>query len=340
MRVAMYYRNSDVRVEQFPVPAIGDDELLLKVMSSGICGSDVMEWYRVKSAPKVLGHEVAGIVEQVGRNVSRFAAGQRVFVTHHVPCNTCRYCLAGKHTACETLHSTNFFPGGFAEYVRVPAINVDRGTFILPQEMSFDEGVFIEPLGCTLRGQRAAGIMPGESVLVMGSGLAGLLHIALAKSLGARVIASDINDYRLQAAKRYGADAVIDARGDVPALLRSHNEGRLADHVVLCTGALPAVEQSFRSVERGGTILIFAVPKPEDHVELPLNAFWRNQVRVVCSYAAAPRDLAEAIGLLRSGRISVREMITHRLPLEKAQEGFLLTAEPKESLKVVLAPHG
>ena len=118
MRVAMYYRNSDVRVEQFPVPAIGDDELLLKVMSSGICGSDVMEWYRVKSAPKVLGHEVAGIVEQVGRNVSRFAAGQRVFVTHHVPCNSCHYCLSGEHTACHTLHTTNFFPGGLAEYVR------------------------------------------------------------------------------------------------------------------------------------------------------------------------------------------------------------------------------
>ncbi len=340
MRVAVYYNNSDVRIEEQPVPEIGDDELLLKVMSSGICGSDVLEWYRIKKAPLVLGHEVAGTIEKVGKNVKSFKKGDRITVTHHVPCNACSYCLNGDHTACHTLHTTNFFPGGFAEYVRIPAINVQVGTFILPKELSFDEGTMVEPLGCVVRGQRAIRMKAGQSVIVIGSGIAGLLHIVLAKATGAgRIIATDINDHRLEAAKRFGADATINAREDVPKRLKELNEGKLADHVILCTGAMPAVHQAFDSVDKGGTILFFAVPKPEDEVSVPLNEFWRNQVKIATSYAAAPNDLALAIELIRSGRVDVKQFITLRLPLEKAQEGFQLTANPGENLKIVLLPH-
>lgn len=341
MRVAMYYSNSDVRLERQPIPEIGDDELLLKVMASGICGSDVMEWYRIKKAPLVLGHEVAGTVGAVGKNVTAFKKGDRITVTHHVPCNACRYCLNGEHTACHTLHTTNFFPGGFAEYVRVPALNVRVGTFHLPESMSFEEGTFVEPLGCVVRGQRVIGMKPGQSVLVIGSGIAGLLHIILAKAMGAgRIIATDVNRPRLEAARRFGADALIDGREDVPAKVKELNEGRLADKVILCTGALPAVRQAFGSVEPGGTILFFAVPRPEDKIEVPLNEFWRNQIKIVTSYAAAPLDLSQAIGLIGSGRVDVKGMITDRLPLEKTQEGFRLTANPGKNLKVVLYPHG
>src|SRR4030043_2488235 len=162
MKVAMYYNNSDVRVEERPKPKIGPDELLVKVMASGICGSDVMEWYRVKKAPLVLGHEIRGEVVKVGEGVERYKVGDRVFVSHHIPCNTCRYCLNGHHTVCETLHTTNYDPGGFAEYIRVPRLNVDRGVFILPEEVSFEEGTFVEPLGCVIRGQRMAGLKPGD----------------------------------------------------------------------------------------------------------------------------------------------------------------------------------
>ena len=200
----MYYNNRDVRIEEMPVPGISTDELLVKVLASGICGSDVMEWYRVKKAPLVLGHEIAGEIVKTGERVQNYHNGQRVFVSHHVPCNTCRYCLSGNHTACETLHTTNFDPGGFAQYIRVPQLNVDRGVFILPDEISFDEGTFIEPLACVIRGQRFARLQPGQSVLVMGSGISGLLHIALARAIGAgRIIATDINEYRLEAAKKF-----------------------------------------------------------------------------------------------------------------------------------------
>ncbi|MDP3049711.1 MAG: alcohol dehydrogenase catalytic domain-containing protein, partial [Thermodesulfovibrionales bacterium] len=207
MRVAMYYRNNDVRIEEMPVPKIGKGEVLVKVMASGICGSDVMEWYRIKKAPRVLGHEITGDIVELGSKFKtqnsklktpNFQIGDRVFVSHHVPCNTCRYCLSGYHTACETLHKTNYDPGGFAEYLRVPEINVKNGVYILPENMSYEEGTFIEPLACILRGQRVANLKPGQSVLVIGSGISGLLHINLAKDAGAeRIIATDVNEYRL-----------------------------------------------------------------------------------------------------------------------------------------------
>ena len=145
MRVAMYYNNHDVRVEELPVPEIGAGELLVKVEASGICGSDVMEWYRIQKAPTVLGHEVAGTIVQAGAGVERFKEGDNMIVTHHVPCNACHYCLSGHHTVCATLRETTFEPGGFSEYLRVPAINVDRGVFTIPASLSFDEASFAEP---------------------------------------------------------------------------------------------------------------------------------------------------------------------------------------------------
>src|SRR4030043_122771 len=224
MRVAMYYNNQDVRLEEMPTPRIGRGELLVKVLASGICGSDVMEWYRLKKAPLVLGHEITGEIAEVGQDVDGYHVGDRVFVSHHVPCNTCRYCLHGLHTVCETLHTTTFDPGGFAEYLRVPPLNVDRGVFLLPDEISFEDGTFIEPLACVVRGQRLARLLPGQTVLVLGSGISGLLHVAMARASGAsRIIVTDISKYRLNAALSLGADHIIHAEEDVPARLRHAN---------------------------------------------------------------------------------------------------------------------
>jgi len=340
MRVAMYYNNNDVRVEEMPKPKIGPGEILVKVMASGICGSDVMEWYRIKKAPLVLGHEITGEIVEVGDGVDKYKVGDRVFVSHHVPCNTCRYCLSGHHTACETLHKTNFDPGGFSEHIRVPKINVDRGVFILPEEVSFEDGTFIEPLACVVRGQRLVNMQPGSTVLVIGSGISGLLHVQLARTLGAgRVIAIDINNYRLKMAKKFGADFVIHADEDVPERLKEVNENRLADLVIVCTGAESAAKQSLRSVDRGGTILFFAVPKPGVDIPIPINEFWRNEITVMTSYAASPLDITIALELIRAGNVNVHDMITHRLGLEETRLGFKLVAEAKKSIKVIIEPH-
>ena len=340
MRVAMYYNNQDVRVEEMPVPDIGPGELLLRVEASGICGSDVMEWYRVQRAPLVLGHEVAGAVVQVGEGVERFTEGDRLVVTHHVPCNACHYCLSGHHTVCETLRVTNFEPGGFSEFLRLPAINVDRGVFPVPDGLAYEEASVAEPLACVYRGQRRANLQPGQSVLVLGSGLAGLLHINLARALGAgKIVATDLVDYRLQAAKRLGADFAFSATDDIPARFREVNDGRLADLVIVSTGARPALSQALESVDRGGTVLFFAPTEPGVTVPISINdVFFRNDATLTTTYAAGPGDLATALGMIASGRVQVGEMISHRLGLSDTGLGFKLTAEAADSLKVVIQP--
>lgn len=339
MRAAVYYNNNDVRVETRPAPQIGAGEILVKVISSGICGSDVMEWYRTRKAPRVLGHEIAGEICQTGHGVDKYKVGDRVFVSHHIPCNTCRLCLKGHHTACETLHTTNYDPGGFAEYIRIPRLNVDRGVFLLPEEVSFDAGVFVEPLACVVRGQRTAGLQPGDSVLILGSGVSGMLHLLSAVSLGAgRIIATDISPYKLEMARRFGADAVFDAHDDIPSRLREVNDGRPADLVVVCAGALSAFKQALQSVERGGTILCFATTEPGVDLPVPLNDFWRNEIRLMPSYGNSPFDAMVAIELLRSQRVPAEELITHRLPLDQAGLGFKLMAEGGDCIKVVIEP--
>ena len=339
MRVAMYYNNRDIRLEELPIPRIGPGELLVKVIASGICGSDVMEWYRIKKAPLVLGHEITGEVVEVGTGVDRYQVGDKVFVSHHVPCNTCRYCLNGQHTVCETLHTTNYDPGGFAEYLRVPALNVDRGVFVLPHEISFDEGTFIEPLACVVRGQRLARLSPGQTVLILGSGISGLLHGAMARSSGAgRIIATDISEYRRAMAQRLGADVVMSAAEAVPARVRQVNDGRLADLVIICTGAFPAFEQALQAVDRGGTVLFFAPTEPGVSLPIPVNDFWRNGITLLPSYGGSPLDISVAIDLLRACRVPVHDMVTHRLGLAETARGFQMVAQGDKSIKVIIEP--
>ena len=325
MKTAVYYNNNDIRIEDRPKPEIKNGEILVKVKASGICGTDLMEWYRIKKAPRVLGHEMAG--EVVESKSDKFKIGQRVFVSHHVPCNGCKYCLSGNHTACETLHKGNYDPGGFSEFVRVPEINVEEGTYILPDNVSYEEGTMIEPLACVVRAQRIIGVSEGQTVLVMGSGISGLLNIRMAKLRKARVIATDINEYRLKMAKECGADEVFNANEELDIK---------ADRIVMCTGAMPAFEAAFRYIDRKGIIMLFAIPNK--NISIPVEDFWRNELEIVSSYGAAPVDLEEAFELIKTGEINVKDMITHRVKLADIQKGFRIAGEAKDSLKVVVVP--
>ena len=340
MIAAVYYNNRDVRIQEMLVPEIADDEILMKVMASGICGSDVTEWYRVPKAPKVLGHEATGTIAKTGKNVTQYKVGDRVFVSHHVPCNKCRYCLKGHHTACETLHTTNYYPGGFAQYIRVPKINVEQGVYKLPTDMSFEEGTFIEPLACAIRGQRLAVIAKEDSLLIIGSGVSGILHTQLAKFKGVKhVFVADINPQRLQMAEKFGADHTLDAKENLPQKLKALNGGRLADQVVVCTGATQAALTALECVDKGGTILFFAVPDPTVKVPVPINQFWRNEITIKTSYGAAPTDLEQSLAVLAKEKLNVKDMITHRLSLRQAAEGFRLAAQAETSLKIILEPN-
>ena len=340
MRVAKWYNNRDVRVEEMPVPKIGPGEILVRIEASGLCGSDGMEWYRLHKAPLVLGHEVAGEVVEVGKDVTSFKTGDRVSVAHHVPCNTCHYCLNGHYGACKTLQSTNFDPGGFCEFVRVPSINVDRGVFRLPDEVSYEDATFAEPLACVVRGQRLARLRPGNSVFVVGCGISGQLHVQTARTMGAgRIIVMDTIDFRLNMAQKFGADATILADQDIPERLRELNDGRLADLVIVCRGKW--IPQALRSVESGGTALFFAGAREDDMIPIPVNdLFWRTEITLTSSYAGPPADTVAAIDLIRSRRVPVNDMITHRLGLAESGKGFYLLTHPTEqdSMKIIIEP--
>lgn len=341
MRVAVWYSNNDVRVEEMHVPDIGAGEILVRIETCGICGSDVMEWYRIDRAPLILGHEVGGQVVEVGSGVTRYRAGDRVTIAHHVPCNTCKYCMSGNHTMCDTLRTTNFYPGGLAEFVRLPEIVVERGVFTIPDTMSYREATFVEPLACVLRGLRKTEMKPGDTALVIGSGIAGLLYIQLAKHIGAgTIIATDINRYRLDMAIKLGADAVIDANDDVPARVKELSNGYLADVVLLCTGVTSAVRQAIDSVNRSGTVLFFAATGPGVEIPFSVNdTFWRNDVTLTTSYAASPDDYREALEMVSKGVINTEFMTTHVLPMNETARGFQLVAEAGESVKVIIELH-
>ena len=340
MKVGMYYRNDDVRVEEQDVPPVGDDDLLVQVMACGICGSDLLEWYRIKTAPRVLGHELSGVVTEVGRNVEGFQPGDRVFATHHVPCEKCHACRGGHETACKTFQTVNnFTPGGFAQFLRVGGRSVVTGTFKLPDEVSFDQGTFVEPLGTVVRGLRAVDLRAGQSMLVVGSGLAGLLWVKAARARGAgNVMATDLSDFRLRQAEAFGAHHTASAGDDISAWVRTVNDGRLADVVVVCAGSLPAAEAALGAVGKGGTVLFFAIPLPGEKVAVDLVPFWRDDITITTCYGAAPRDNREALELLRTGAVTVDDMITRRCGIDEIGAGFAAAARPDDGLKVIIEP--
>ena len=336
MKVSVWYSNEDIRIEEVPKPAPGPKEILIKVKSCGICGSDVVEWYRLPRAPLVQGHEIGAEVVEIGKAVTNYKTGDRVFVAPKVPCMKCDYCKNGHYPVCSNVKER--LPGGFAEYVLVPESIVQKGTYHLPDNISFDQSTFIEPLACVVRAQRLAEVQKNQTVMVMGSGMSGLLHAQLAKASHCRVIATDINPKKRVFADRMGADLTIDAAENVPEQLVAENKG-LADVVFLCTSAMSAVDQAWTCVGKGGAVVFFAVPHPDKKVTIPINSFWTRETRIITSYYCGPPDIEAAISLIETQAINVDDMITRRLPLEDVAKGFRMVMEGSESLKVIIKPH-
>ncbi len=336
MKVSYWYNNQDIRVMEIPTPEPGPNEMLVKVLSCGICGSDVVEWYRLPRAPLVQGHEIGGQVFRVGSSVEKYKVGDRIFIPPKIPCGRCFYCLNGHHPQCTEVKER--LPGGFAEYILVPDIFVRSGTYLLPDSISYNQSTFIEPLACAVRAQRLAAARADASVLILGCGMSGLLHLKLAKTRGHKVIVSDINKDKLAIAKRLGADGALEGCDDIEGYLITEN-GKKADIVLVCTGADQALNQAWRCVDKGGRIVLFAVPGPETNVCMPVNDFWTKEITVLTSYYCGPEDIREAMRLIASQHIVVDDLITHSFPLTDIVQGFRLVAEGKESIKVIINPH-
>jgi len=336
MKVSMWYNNSDIRIEEVPTPSPGQGEMLVKVISCGICGSDIVEWYRSPRAPLVQGHEVGVEVVETGEGVSKYKKGDRLFIAPKIPCLKCSYCLKGHYPQCNVVKDR--LPGGFAEYILVPKELVTNGCYLLPDNVSYDQATFIEPLACVVRAQRLASLEEGKTVLILGAGMSGLLQTKLAKYKKCKVIATDINKHRLELAKSFGADHVADAASNILEELISAN-GRKADAVIVTTSALSAFKQAWETVDMGGVVVLFAVPGPDKDVTVPINDFWRKEIHILTSYYCGPPDIEEAIDLISRGEIKVDDLITHRLPLKDTAEGFKMLLDGSESLKIIIKPH-
>jgi L-iditol 2-dehydrogenase len=327
MKVSVWYNNEDIRIEEVPKPEPGHKEILIKVLSCGICGSDIVEWYRLPRAPLVQGHELGAEVIETGKAVTKYRPGDRVFVAPKVPCMKCVYCKNGHFPVCSNVKER--LPGGFSEYVLVPESLVENGTYLLPDNVTYDQSTFIEPLACVVRAQQLAGLGSNQTVMVIGSGMSGLLHVKLAKTKHCRVIATDINRKKLEFAEKMGADMTMVAAENIAA----------ADVVILCTSAIAAVDQAWQCVDKGGVIVFFAVPHPDVKITIPLNDFWTRETKIMTSYYCGPPDIDAAINLIETETIKVDDMITRRLPLGDIAEGFRMVMAGKESLKVIIKPH-
>ena len=336
MKVAYWHNNKDIRIEEVPTPVPGPKEMLVKVISCGICGSDIVEWYRLPRAPLVQGHEIGAEVVAVGDSVNKYELGDRVFIAPKVPCMKCFYCENGHYPQCAEVKER--LPGGLAEYILVPEILVERGTYLLPENITYDQSTFIEPLACVVRAQRLARVKKGQSMLVIGCGMSGLLSIKLAWTKGCKIIAAAINKTKLEFALRMGADVIIGAADDIPERLVAEN-GKKADVVFLCASADSAVEQAWKCVDKGGVIVLFAVPGPDKKVVVPVNDFWMKEITIITSYYCGPPDIIEAIKLIESRDVVVDDLITHRLPLTDIVKGFQLVTDGRESIKVIIRPN-
>lgn len=338
MKVAMLYSSSDIRIEDIPVPEIGDGDALVRIRACGICSGDTMPWYIEMKSPLVLGHEPAGDIVRVGKGVSFFQPGDRVFIHHHAPCFSCRQCGRGDYVQCSTWKASRIIPGGISEYVLVPETNLKGDTLLIPENLSHDHATLIEPVACVVKGFRRAQVKKGDTVLVMGLGVMGQIHVMLARRFGAgKVVAADSVEYRLACARKFGADAVINiTQGSLPDMLGELTDGEMAEIVVVGPNSAEAMSQGIRCAAKGGNILFFTPSLPDEALTLKPNDIYFRDISIITSYSCGPDDTREALGLILDGTIKAEELITHRFPFKKTAEAFALTARARESLKVIV----
>ncbi len=338
MKAAKLYSFNDIRIEDTSVPEIGPHDALLKTKACGICSGDVMPWYIEKKAPVVLGHEPAGEVVAVGREVTSFRPGDRVFVHHHAPCLACRRCGRGDYVQCDTWKNSNIIPGGISEYILVPQINLENDTLNLPDTLSYEDGTLIEPVACVVKGLKRVRIRRGDTVLVIGLGTMGQLNIALARKYGAgRIIGADMVPFRLQKAGESGSDEVIDVSKDsLVDALRFLTGGEMADVVIVGPNSADVMTQGISAAGPGGSVLFFTPAKPRERLTIDPNKLYFKDINLITSYSCGPSDTADALEIIEEGTVRAEKLVTHRFPIEKTAEAFRLTAEAKDSLKIVV----
>ena len=345
MKVGAFYDAYDIRCEEWPIPKIGPGEILVKMRVSGICGSDLRPEYvptKIKERghkPVVIGHEVSGEVVKVGKGVKKFQEGDRVVPHHHVGCLSCWYCKHGAYTLCRDFYPINFDPGGFSEYFRVPKRLVEKDTYLVPENVSFEEAAQVEPTACIIRGIRKTPLTPGDAVAVVGCGPMGLTHIKLLTTFGAgEIIATDLSDFRLKAAERFGATVTINPRVEDPVeKAKEMTDGRGVDIAFTTTTSAEANEQAIKMLRPSGTLFLYAGGVDPDF-KLTLDEIYQicREITITSTYSASHLETEMALELMRSKRLRLGDLVTHRFNLEKIADAFKIARERKNSLKTVI----
>jgi len=335
MRAAVYRGDRQVRLETLPIPTVGPGELLVKVRGCGLCATDVSKVdHALVPPPAVLGHEVVGTVAALGDGVTGVTVGERVVVSHHVPCYACHYCKHGNFSMCRTFKASNIDPGGFAEYIRVPALHAQYATFPVPPDLDDDEAAFTEPLACCLRAVKRLAPLLHDTVLLFGLGSIGLMLLQVLKLYRARVIALDLLAERLERAKMFGADATLrPALPEVNRTVREATQGRGADAAILTAGGPRALAEAVDLVRDGGVLMLFASDPGQSVVELDVHGFFHRELTLLSSYSPSTVELQEALALLAERAVRVKTLVTHRVPLADLAEGMRLFRD-KAALKV------
>ena len=338
MRAARLDEDLEVAVAEMPVPAVGPGELLVRTRACGICSGDVMGWYMRRKAPLVFGHEPAGEVVAIGDGVEEFRPGDRVFVHHHAPCFACDLCARGEFVQCAAWRAGRIIPGGMAEYFLVPPGTVRGDTLRLPDGVSFADATLIEPVACTVKSLRRAGMTGGERMVVVGLGIMGQLHVLLARDAGARqVIGLDRVPFRLQHALACGADAVVNVDDRDPiAAVHELTGGALADVVIVGPGSIEAMELGLRLAGRGATVVLFTASQPDERLSVrPYDLYFR-EIRLVPSYSCGPNDTHDALALIANRVVTAAHVVTHQFPLADIAEAYRTAATGGASLKTIV----
>ncbi len=326
-----------VVMEDVPVPELSRGDVLVRMKASGICGTD-LEKVQGSLGPGVLGHEVSGIVEEVGEAVVGVSRGDRIVAHHHVPCYACHYCIRGDFTMCDMFKKTNFDPCGMADLFKVPEFNVARGALIpLPPTLSFEDGAMIEPTACCLRAIRRIGVKPGDNVLVVGLGPTGLTQVQLLRRItSGKIIGTDVVEARLQMGKRMGADETIDPISrDVPKLVRKAT-GVGVDIAIVATGNERALVQALESLRKGGRLLLFGAPARAAKVNLDVGLLFSSQISIVTSYSCIEAEMHRAIETIDEGSLELASLITDRFKLADAPGALESAKSSKTAVKTMI----
>ncbi|MCL4435369.1 MAG: zinc-dependent dehydrogenase [Thaumarchaeota archaeon] len=340
MKAVLLKEPNKAVVEEIPVPQLDKGDILVEMKACGLCGTDIEKMHgQYTAARPVLGHEAAGVISEVGADVDDFKVGDRVFPHHHTPCYSCHFCKHGSETMCNSFRTSNLDPCGFAEYFRVPAFNIQQGGVLkLPESVGFEAASLIEPVSCCIRGLNRCGVSKGDSVLVVGAGPMGLMHLQLLKQLGAQVLISEVNPVRIAYAREMGAHQVYDAaKMDVPSTVRKDTEGRGVDVALVAAGSPKTIVQALKSVRKGGTVCLFGVPVVGSVLDYDFSNIFNAEVSIVSSYGSTERETNEALRMIEENLIDSASLITNRFRLEdfgKAVE----TAMKGNSLKIVITP--